>query len=108
MILLSFYLRANKKCDVESKNLRELTAITSRSHQGIWSPPPKNEQTDSNNLPIFASMRSVDFADIRKPKFQFVQEKCGANLSEKEMEEMINEDEIEFEFEELCRFEFGI
>ena len=53
-------------------------------------------------------MRSVDFVDIRKPKLQFVEEKCGANLSVKEMEEMINEEGIEFEFEELSRFELGI
>lgn len=78
-------LRQIRKWDVESENLRELTAITSRSHQGIWSPPPKNEQTDSNILPIFASIKSGDYEKLRKSRFQFVQEKSAANLSGKEM-----------------------
>lgn len=30
--------------------------MMSRSHQGIWSPPPKKEPTESKNLPILTSI----------------------------------------------------
>lgn len=75
---------------------KKLTAITSRSHQGIWSPPPKNEETDSKNLPIVASIKSVNLANLRKWNFPIYRRTYPANLSEKEMRKMIAEEEIEF------------
>lgn len=49
----------------------DVTAMTSRSHQGMLSPPLKKEPTDSKNLPIFASM------DLSKRKEEGNQEIDG-------------------------------